>query len=85
MILPSPVGIDSGPYAYAAAVTPSDTVPLANPSRGIYVGGAGNLSVVMISGDGAVFSAVSTGAVLPIAVDQVNATGTTATNIVALW
>jgi hypothetical protein len=72
------------PARYAVAVTPSDSTDLTRMSRGLFVGGAGNLSVVM-AGDSAtvVFTGVPAGAFLPIRVHRVNAT--TATNIVAVW
>ncbi len=76
----------AAPADEAAAVTPSDTVDLAVPTRGLYVGGAGNLSVEMkTTGSAIVFTGVPQGSVLPIAVTRVNATLTTATAIVALF
>jgi hypothetical protein len=78
----------TSPARNAAAVTPSDTVDLPYVSRGIYVGGLGNLKVVMASpmGDATVtFTAVPVGVLLPIAVSRVMATGTTAANLVAIW
>jgi hypothetical protein len=66
------------------AVTPSDATVL-QTTKAIYVGGAGNVTVKM-AGDSAniLFTAVPVGTILPIAVTQVRATGTTATAIVAL-
>lgn len=74
----------SNPGKWGEAVTPSDVTNLGSPARSLYVGGTGALSVVMY-GDGATvtFAAVPVG-VFPIQVTRVNATGTTATNIVAL-
>lgn len=71
------------PARLAVAVTPSDVTNLANPTRALYVGGTGNLSVEMYGGGTAVFSSVPVG-ILPIQVTRVNATSTTATNILAL-
>ena len=69
----------------AAAVTPSDTTNLASGfTRAIYVGGTGDLAVVMIDGTTVTFKAVPAGTLLPVAVTRVNSTGTSATNIVAL-
>lgn len=51
----------------------------------LYVGGAGNVSVVTIGGDIATFFAVPAGTTLPIQVKQLRATSTTATNVLALW
>jgi hypothetical protein len=74
-----------GAAEQAVAVTPSDANDLAITSRAIYVGGAGDLTVVMC-GDGSTvtFSAVPVGSVLPIRVTRVKATGTTATLILSL-
>lgn len=69
----------------AKAVTPSDTVSM-ECGRALYVGGAGDLTVVMREESNVVtFAAVPAGTVLPMQVRRVNATGTTATNIVALY
>lgn len=74
------------PARYAIGVTPSDTVDLVNMSRGLFVGGAGNLSVVMAGNSATVvFTGVPAGAFLPLRVHRVNSTSTTATNIVAVW
>ena len=67
------------------SLTPSDTVDLTNLTKALYVGGAGNLVAVSISGEVVTFTAVPAGTVLPIRVKRVNATGTTATAIVALY
>ena len=55
-------------------------------SRGIYVGGAGDLKVDMADSTTAVtFSAVLAGSILPIQVSNVYNSGTTATLILALY
>ena len=71
----------------AAAITPADNVALANGScRGIYVGGTGNVSVILDNDTVAVtFTAVPTGVILPVFAKYVQATGTTATALVALY
>jgi hypothetical protein len=69
----------------AAAVTPNDGADLTNVTRGIYVGGSGDLSVVTPDGDSVTFKAVPVGTFAAIRVARVMATGTTATNLVALW
>lgn len=83
----------SDPAPNAVAITPSDTVSLANVTRGVYIGVGGNISVVM-QGAGPtatpltaaiVFVGVLAGTILPIRVSQVTATGTTASSLVALW
>ena len=72
------------PATYAVAVTPDDNNDLAYVSRAIYVGGAGNLEVVMLDGQTVVFSGVTAGTVLPIRVTRVKSGSTTATLILAL-
>lgn len=66
------------------AVTPSDTVSITTAPRALWVGGAGNLSVLMSDGTTATLSGVPAGSLLPIQAVRVNATNTTATLIVAL-
>jgi hypothetical protein len=75
----------TAPAHGAQAVTPSDSTVLPG-TRALYVGGAGNVAVVM-SGNGATitFTGVTAGFILPVQVTKVMATNTTATNIVALW
>lgn len=71
-------------YNKFAAITPSDTVNFAVPPDAIYVGGAGNIVAVMGDGTTVTFSGVPAGTRLPIAPTRINATNTTATNLVAL-
>lgn len=81
-------GIISNPNSaeYAAAVTPSDATPLTQATRGLWIGGAGNVSVKMAGDNETVlFSGIAAGTLLPIRVRQVLNAGTTATLIVALY
>lgn len=71
-------------YRQAAAVTPHDANPLPEKASQLYVGGAGNV-VAVINDEDVTFAGVPAGTFLPVRVSQVKATGTTATNIVALW
>lgn len=78
--------IDQMPPATGGeAVTPSDSADLTNESRGLYVGGAGNVAVTMKDGTPLTFVGVPAGSLLPIRVSRVKATNTTATSIVALY
>lgn len=72
------------PSAGFGSVTPNDT-GIINYTRALYVGGGGDLTVIREDGIAVLFKAVPTGALLPIRVNGVMATGTTATYIVALW
>lgn len=74
----------SGPYKTGVAVTPSDADELAQVASALYIGGTGDVAVVMVDGTSITLKSVPTGDVLPLRVRQVKATGTTATNIVAL-
>jgi len=78
----------------AAAVTPSNTsnIPSVSTQDGsgnngcvLYVGGVGNLKVLTVGGNEVTFTNVPTGTFVPVQVLRVFATGTTATNIVAIW
>jgi len=78
----------SDPGASAFAIVPSSTVDLVRQTRGIYVGGGGDLVVDMSdSGEQILFKAVPTGTTLPIQVKRVYAAGegTSATDLVALF
>ena len=74
----------SDPAQDAAVVTPSDTADQGNV-RGLYVGGAGNVSIVTAAGNTCVFTGVTAGSILPVRCTKVRSTGTTATTIVALY
>src|SRR5262245_38187236 len=65
-------------------ITPSDTVNLATLADAIWVGGGGNLAVVSQGGQVTIFTAVPAGSWLPIRARRINATNTTASNILAL-
>jgi hypothetical protein len=70
----------------ASAVTTSNSTIYEQPTRGLYIGAAGNLTVDMADGGSSVlFVGVPGGTVLPIQVTRIYATGTTATSIVALY
>jgi hypothetical protein len=52
----------------------------------LYIGGDGNVSVDTFGGtESLVFNGAKAGSIIPMAVRRVNATGTTATNIVAMY
>ena len=72
-----------GPASMAADVTPSDSAPLPIASKRLWVGGAGNVSLVTTGGVAIIYSGVPAGSYLQVRAAQVNATGTTATNIIA--
>lgn len=67
----------------AVAVTPSDSTVLP-VTRALYVGTTGNVAVMMADDMTITFSTVPVG-ILPIQVQKVLSTGTTASNIIALY
>ena len=77
--------IPPGPMVSGFAVTTSDTVVFANPTRGLWIGSAGAVSVFFNADTVPVtLTGVPAGTLLEVSVVQVRATGTTASNIVAL-
>lgn len=70
--------------AGAAAITPSDTINLANVSV-VYVGVTGNVKVTTANGDVVTFTGVLAGSVIPVQVLRVWSTGTTATTMVGIY
>ena len=74
------------PSRFAVAVTPSDTVDIngGQLTRGVYVGGNGNISAV-IGGTAVVFVGALAGSILPIRCSRINSTNTTSANLVALF
>lgn len=77
----------------AFAITKSDTTvfpSMPNTSgvcvtKALYVGGAGDVNVVMVGGQTVLFVGVLAGSILPISVTQVKSASTTASSIVGLW
>jgi hypothetical protein len=66
-------------------VTPSDGAPLTEAAAAMWIGGAGNVSVITLNGQTVTLTSIPAGTLLPIAASWVKATGTTAVAIVALW
>lgn len=78
----------------ASLVTPSDTINIPSVSsedgKGnngclLYVGTGGDLKVLTIGGDEVTFVGFPNGGFLPVNVIRVFSTGTTASDILALW
>ena len=68
------------------AITPNDSTDLPlGICRAIYVGVGGDISIDDLSGETVVFKNAISGSVIPVQTARVNATGTTATNLVALY
>jgi hypothetical protein len=75
----------TSPAMDGSLVTPNDSTELSHVTRAIYVGGAGDLPAELVSGAQVQFASVPAGAMLPMRVTKILATGTTAGQIVALW
>lgn len=80
-------GVSSSPSAVLRAVTPHATDNLPDgPSRALYVGIGGDLSIVAArDGDAVSLKNVADGSFLPIQVKAVRSAGTTATDLVAVY
>jgi len=65
-------------------ITPTDGVDLSKPVRSLYIGGAGNVTLVSPYGTTTTFVGLGAGTILPVSAVRVNATGTTATSLVGL-
>lgn len=75
----------SKPAVSGSAVTPSDSTELNPPTRALWIGGAGNLAVLLADDTVAItLVGVAAGTLLPISVTKVLSTGTTATDIAEL-
>lgn len=74
------------PITHSVAITNSDSVDLTETSRALYTG-SGGTAVILLEGDSAAvtFTSLAAGVVLPLRVKRVNATGTTPTDLVALY
>lgn len=75
----------------ATVVTPSDTdnisvnTEASKSGNVLYVGTNGNIKVMTVGGDEVTFVNIQGGSFIPVQVLKVFATGTTASNILALW
>ena len=72
------------PAAHAASVTPNDSTDLTASSRALYIGTSGDVKVTTVGGETVTFASVPVG-VLPVRVQRVWATGTDASDIIAIW
>jgi hypothetical protein len=73
------------PADKAVAITPSNSTDLTTPTRGIYVGVSGDLTVDLVKGGTQItFVGLAAGIIHPIAAKRVYATGTDATDILGI-
>ena len=77
---------DTAPANSGVAIVAADADLALTPTRALYVGNGGDVSVVFAPGSTPViFPNVQAGTILPVRVTQVRATGTTATGIVGMY
>jgi hypothetical protein len=72
------------PFRAGVALTPSDSTVYTPPLDALFVGGAGNLALTGVDGASYTLNGALAGTLYNISASKVLATGTTATNIVAL-
>jgi hypothetical protein len=75
----------TSPPEHGQAVVPSDGADLGHVTRALFVGSGGDLAVRLQDGTALTFANVPAGALIPIRVARVLATGTTASQILGLW
>jgi hypothetical protein len=77
---------DTAPAVDAQAVVTNDLTALPNGACvALYIGVAGNVKIKTAQNTDITFVGLAAGSLLPVRVKQVFATGTTATNIIALY
>lgn len=76
--------VPQGPGYGGFAITPSDSTVFTNPTRQIWVGGTGTLSVLMQGGGTVLIEAIPTGTMLYICATKVLA-ASTATKIIGFF
>lgn len=70
----------------ASQVTPDNSNDLLlSPTKGVYLGGGGDVKITMMSGDVVTFTGMAAGVIHPISAKRIHSTGTTATAIVAVY
>lgn len=74
----------SGSFARWVPVVPSDSIDFPEVPDALYVGGAGNIVAVALTGESDTIAAIA-GAILPIRPKRINSSSTTATGMYALY
>ena len=69
----------------AVVIAPNDAVDLTVSGAVVFVGVGGDVKVTTVSGDTVVFKNLADGSILPVQVRRVWATGTDATDMIALY
>lgn len=84
-INPSNMPAMNWPASNAFAITPHDTNELTYVTRGIWIGGAGNVKVTTVNGDTVTFTGALAGTIIPVRAKIVFSTGTTATSMIGIY
>jgi hypothetical protein len=75
----------TSPPEHAVAILPQDGTDLPVVTRALYVGTGGDVAVRMLDGSVVTLSNVPSGTLLPLRIDRVLATGTSAGAILGFW
>lgn len=73
------------PPEHAVAIVPDDQEPLSVVTRALFVGVGGDVAVRMFGGDVVTLANVPAGTLLPLRIDRVFATGTSAGSLLGFW
>ena len=65
-------------------IAPSDAA-IPSVTRALYVGGGGDVALRLMGGAEVTFRGVQAGSLIPIRIDRVRSSGTTATGLIGLW
>lgn len=65
----------NSPAVNCLSITPNDSADIANVSRALYVGAAGDVKITTGAGDTVTIKSATAGSILPIRVRRVFATG----------
>ena len=84
---PGAAGLEVIPARFGALITPNDATVFAHPTRAVIVGTTGTLEVRFLSGQVVIIPENIVGSLvhLPICVDKILNTNTTASEILVLW
>lgn len=77
--------VPAGAMGGGFPVTKSDSTVFSQPTRAVWVGGAGDIAITYLDGSSDTLHAIPAGTMLPIRVTQVLSTGTTASLISGLF
>lgn len=72
------------PAIHGFSITPNDSTDLSEVTRAIWVGGAGDLALVLMSGATLTLPSVPAGTLIPVRAARILATGTDATGLAGL-